>query len=71
MAAQPVSDRELAAVHERVGRDVAELRRRWTRPTGRSSRSPGAAVKVLVEVFRVLQAARGVTSAFRRGRPLR
>ena len=52
-------------LHERVSRDVAELRRRWTRTTGRSPRSPGAALRVLVEVFRVLQAARGITSAFR------
>jgi hypothetical protein len=65
VAAKPVSEKELGVLHERIGRDLAELRRRWESGPHQPSRQVGDLVAVLVEVFRVVQAARGVLSSLR------
>jgi hypothetical protein len=65
MAAQPVPDRELAALHERIGRDLAELRGRWTVRRGRALPATGDLAAAAVEMFRVVQAVRGLTTSLR------
>jgi hypothetical protein len=65
VASEPVSDRELTALHERISRDLAALRRRLGRGPARGRRPSGDLVTVAVEMFRVVQAARGVAIALR------
>ncbi|MDR7418663.1 MAG: hypothetical protein QN178_07105 [Armatimonadota bacterium] len=64
MAAEPISQRELAELHERIGRDLAELRSRCRRAPA-ATRRPGDLITVAVEIFRVMQAAQGVVAALR------
>ncbi len=65
MAAEPVPERELAALHARISRDVAELRGRcaW-RPT-RTRQPAGDLVTAAVEIFRVMQAAQSLVATLR------
>jgi hypothetical protein len=52
-------------LHERIGRDVAELRARYARRRGAGARPAGDLVTAAVEIFRVAQAAQGVVAALR------
>jgi len=60
VAAQSVPAPELKALHERISRDVAEMRRRTRRWTGEGRNSPDDVLKVVVEAFRILRALRGL-----------
>ena len=65
MAAEPVPERELAALHARISRDVAELRTRYAQRSTGSPRPAGDLVAAAVEIFRVMQAAQGLVAALR------
>jgi hypothetical protein len=65
VAAQPVSDAELAALHERISRDLAELRGRWIAPAGRRRPAGGSLITAASEMFRLVQAVRELTSNLR------
>ncbi|MDR7544545.1 MAG: hypothetical protein QN120_09905 [Armatimonadota bacterium] len=64
MAAEPVPEGELTVLHQRIGRDIAALRRRWAhRPA--PGRPPGHLVAVAVEMFRLMKTAQGVVAHLR------
>jgi hypothetical protein len=65
VAAKPVPERELAALHERLGRDLAELRARWRRWGGLARRRPGEVVGTAADVFRALRALQSLASSVR------
>lgn len=65
MAAEPVSERELAALHTRLSRDLAELRERWRRCGRRVRRSPDEVVGTAVELARALRALQTLASSVR------
>ncbi|MDQ7859795.1 MAG: hypothetical protein QN174_05045 [Armatimonadota bacterium] len=65
MAAEPVSERELAALHARLGRDLAELRARWRRWGGCVRRSPDEVVGTAVDLARALRALQSLASSVR------
>ncbi len=60
MAAEPVPERELATLHERISRDIAELRRRMRRVTGDGRGSQDDMLTGVIDAFRVLRALRGL-----------
>lgn len=66
MAQEPVSPRELTALHARIGEDLAELRRRLRPPRMSVSRSAvrGAlrVARAAVEALRVVRATPGVAA---------
>lgn len=60
MAAEPVPERQLATLHERISRDVAELRSRMRRVIGDRRGSPDDVLRGVIDAFRVLRALRGL-----------
>lgn len=56
MVAEPVPERELAALHTRISRDLAELRTRWSRWSRVGRASPDELVNAVMRTFRALRA---------------
>jgi hypothetical protein len=65
VAAKPVSERELTALHARLGRDVAELRARGRRWGRLARRRPDELVGTAADVFRALRALQSLASSVR------
>ncbi len=55
MAAEPLPAPELAALHERIGRDIAELRLRLRRRPVQASSAPGDLLEAAIKVSRTLR----------------
>ncbi|MDR7523326.1 MAG: hypothetical protein QN168_12785 [Armatimonadota bacterium] len=65
MAPEPVPAGELAALHRRISRDLAELRSRWRRWTGPGRRAPDEVVGAVAEAARALRALQALLSGLR------
>ncbi len=62
MGAQPLSPRELEALHDRIAKDVAELRSRLRRRPAPPPRPSDDLVKAAVEMAHRLRAAPGLAA---------
>ncbi|MDR7484076.1 MAG: hypothetical protein QN187_01965 [Armatimonadota bacterium] len=65
MAPEPVPAGELAALHQRISRDLAELRFRWRRWTGPGRRTPDEVVGTVAEAAGALHALQALRSGLR------
>lgn len=64
MAEEHVPQGEVAGLHERIGRDVTELRARWRRWRADLRRMPDELVGAALETLRIASAIQGLVSRF-------